>query len=242
MKIRLDKALIDRGLAADSREAQALIGAGKVFVNDTNTVKAGQLIDEKAAIRCKKTSKYVSRGGLKLEHGLSAFAISPAGWTCIDVGASSGGFTDCLLQHGAERVFAVDVNYGQLDWKIRSNPRVVVMERFNARQITRDDLTESVQLAVIDASFISLTQFISPLMALFELGQVRILALIKPQFELSRHKVAQGGVVTDPTLHAEAVKQVVDYLHAQNLIVEEVIESPVLGAKGNREFLLFAHS
>ena len=242
MKIRLDQALIDRGLVSDSKEAQAMIGAGRVFVNDTNTVKAGQLIDEKAAIRCKKTGKYVSRGGLKLEHALSAFTISPAGWTCIDIGASSGGFTDCLLQHGAGKVFAVDVNYGQLDWKIRSNPQVVVMERFNARKITRDDLAESVQLAVIDASFISLTQFVLPLLPLFDLDQIRILALIKPQFELSRQKVAKGGVVTDPALHAEAVTQVVDYLHAQNLTVEEVIESPLLGAKGNREFLLFAHS
>lgn len=242
VKLRLDELLVLRGLAGDLREAQAMIGAGEVYLHENNRIKAGQRVEDSIVLRCRSHGKFVSRGGLKLEAALLHFKISPVGWRCLDVGASSGGFTDCLLQQGAAQVFAVDVGYGQLDWKIRTDPRVVVMERCNARQLSLADFPEAVDLAVIDASFISLTKFIPALIPLFADKRIRIVALIKPQFELPKDKIEKGGIVTSAELHQEAIAKVSSSFLSHGLITEESIPSPILGQKGNREFLIYAHS
>lgn len=214
-----------------------MIGAGEVLVNEQTADKAGVAYPEDIAIRTKQKCRYVSRGGLKLERGLEAFEVDPTGMCCLDVGASSGGFTDCLLQHGAAKVYAVDVAYGQLDWKLRSDDRVVVIERFNARKLQLSDLGEPVQLAVMDTSFISITKIIPALLPLFR-DQAQLIALIKPQFELAQHKVGKGGVVKEPELHQEAIDKIVDFAASLNLLVEGVVTSPILGPKGNTEFLI----
>jgi len=237
LKLRLDELLVLRNLTPDREKARALIGAGEVFVNETRIEKAGHLCNTSAVIRLKEHSPYVSRGGLKLEKGLCFFHIDPTGMICLDVGASTGGFTDCLLQHGARKVYAIDVAYGQLDWKIRQNPAVVVFERFNARRITPDLIGEPIDLAVMDASFISITKLIPPLIPLFH-GRFFLLALIKPQFELARPKVGKGGVVTDPDLHEEAIKSVTGFAQSLGLHSLGTVVSPILGPKGNKEFIL----
>jgi 23S rRNA (cytidine1920-2'-O)/16S rRNA (cytidine1409-2'-O)-methyltransferase len=238
LKLRLDELLLQRNLAHDMENARALIGAGEVFVNETRTDKAGHLCDPAALIRLKERSPYVSRGGLKLEKGLEYFKINPAGMVCLDVGASTGGFTDCLLQHGARKIYAIDVAYGQLDWKIRQNPSVVVIERFNARQITPGLIAEPIDLAVMDASFISITKLIPPLIPLFR-ERFALLALIKPQFELARSKVGKGGVVTDASLHDEAIHGVKVFAQSLGLQALGTVVSPILGPKGNKEFLVY---
>jgi len=214
-----------------------MIGAGEVLVNEQTADKAGVAYPVDIAIRTKQKCRYVSRGGLKLERGLEAFEVDPTGMCCLDVGASSGGFTDCLLQHGAAKVYAVDVAYGQLDWKLRSDNRVVVIERFNARKLQLSDLGEPVQLAVMDTSFISITKIIPALLPLFR-DQAQLIALIKPQFELAQHKVGKGGVVREPELHQEAIDKIVDFAASLNLLVAGVVTSPILGPKGNTEFLI----
>lgn len=218
-----------------------MIGAGEVLVEDQLADKAGLSYPADIAIRTKQKCRYVSRGGLKLERGLDSFDIKIGGMCCLDVGASSGGFTDCLLQYGAAKVFAVDVAYGQLDWKLRSDERVVVIERFNARKLTLSDLGEPVDLAVMDTSFISITKIIPLLLPLFR-DQVRIIALIKPQFELPQYKVGKGGVVRDPELHQEAIEKIQEFARELNLSVEGVVTSPILGPKGNTEFLIYLKS
>ncbi len=239
MKIRLDTLLVARGLAPTRQNAQALIGAGEVFVNQIRADKAGSMFPSDANIEVRDRCRYVSRGGLKLEAGLEKFAVDPAGLTCVDIGASTGGFTDCLLQHGAAKVYAVDVGYGQLAWALRQDPRVVVMERTNARALTADDFSGPIDLAVIDAAFISLKLLIPPLLGLFR-AQAAILALIKPQFEVGKGKVGKGGVVRDPVLHEEVVREILSFCAALGLASQgEVIPSPILGPKGNREFLVF---
>lgn len=215
-----------------------MIGAGEVYVNDEISDKAGKPYPADAEIRVKGKCRYVSRGGLKLEHGLDHFQVSPQDLCCADIGASSGGFTDCLLQHGAARVYAIDVAYGQLDWKIRQDPRVVVMERFNARKIQPADLAEPIELAVMDTSFISITSIIPALLPLFK-DKVRILALIKPQFELPKAKVGKGGVVRDPELHQQAVTKIERFATEHGLVSSGVTPSPILGPKGNTEFLIY---
>ncbi len=241
MKIRLDELLLQRNLVQDRGKARALIGAGEVLVNECRIDKAGCLCDVTATIRIKEHCPYVSRGGLKLEKGLEHFGIDPAGKVCLDVGASTGGFTDCLLQHGARKVYAVDVAYGQLDWKIRQNAAVVVLERCNARQLTPSFFAEPLDLAVMDASFISITKLIPPLLPLF--GQAfALLALIKPQFELPREKVPQGGVVVQEELHEEAIRRVSEFALLCGLRSSGTVASPLLGPKGNREFLIYLHS
>jgi 23S rRNA (cytidine1920-2'-O)/16S rRNA (cytidine1409-2'-O)-methyltransferase len=179
----------------------------------------------------------VSRGGYKLEAGLNFFNIDPAGLACLDIGASTGGFTDCLLQNGAARVYAIDVGYGQLAWELRQDSRVVVMERTNARYLKVSDLKEPVDLCVIDASFISLKLLIPPLLPLFR-RQVSILALIKPQFEVGRTRVGKGGVVRDPALHKEIIDDITAFGESLGLQSRGITESPILGPKGNREFLI----
>ena len=241
MKIRLDKLLLERNLAPTRQKAQALIGAGQVLVNNRPADKAGILVDDTALVEIRESCPYVSRGGYKLAAGLNFFNIKPAGFICLDIGASTGGFTDCLLKKGAHKVYSIDVGYGQLDWKLRQDPRVVVMERTNARYLTRDDIPEPIDLAVIDASFISLKLLIPPLLPLFR-GEKAILALIKPQFEVGRGKVGKKGVVRDPDLHQEVVDKVADFCQTLGLISRGVTPSPILGPKGNREFLIFLTS
>lgn len=236
-KKRLDELVVERGLAISIEKAQGIIGAGLVLVNDEPADKAGMSYANTCAIRLRKKCPYVSRGGLKLEQALSYFSIDLKTLVCADIGASSGGFTHCLLEHGAPKVFAVDVAYGMLDWKMRSDDRVVVMERFNARKLTREDIGEAIDLAVMDTSFISITKIIPALIPLFEDDSVDIVALIKPQFELEKHEV-DGGVVRDPKLHQKAIDKIVDFVTQLGLNFEGPTPSPILGPKGNREFLL----
>lgn len=238
MKQRLDHLLLALRLAPDLEKARALIGAGAVLVNGQLADKAGaQFTAATAEITLKTHCPFVSRGGLKLQAALDAFACQPAGLICADIGASSGGFTDCLLQRGARRVYAVDVAYGQLAWKLRQNPQVIVIERFNARHISQAQIPESLDLAVIDSSFISLTTLIPPLLPLFA-GPVRLIALIKPQYELARNLVPKGGVVRDPLLHDEAIAKIVRFGRSIGLNSLGVVRSPILGPKGNSEFLI----
>jgi len=238
LKARLDQLLIDRNLAQSLTEAQAMIGAGEVYVDDRTADKPGRLYSPTAVLRLKEKCPYVSRGGLKLAKGLSHFHIDVQDKVCIDIGASTGGFTDCLLQHNAREVYAVDVAYGQLAWKIRQDPRVVVVERFNAKNISAKDIHNSdLHLAVMDVSFISITTLLPPLVNLFT-SAVAILALIKPQFELPKNLVGEGGVVTDPALHQQSIDKIIQFAEQMDLKCLGVINSPLLGPKGNREFLI----
>ncbi|MGW8194650.1 MAG: TlyA family RNA methyltransferase [Desulforhopalus sp.] len=241
-KTRLDQIVVDRSLAGDISAARAMIRAGEVYVNDQIADKPGTLFPAHAAIRVREKCTYVSRGGLKLEKGLSHFKISVVDAVCVDIGASSGGFTDCLLHHHAAKVYAVDVAYGQLAWKIRQDPRVVVLERFNARNIDIRDIDFApVDLVVMDVSFISLTTLLTPVFKLFT-GQVAVLALIKPQFELDRSEVAPGGVVVDPTLHDRAIDKIATFVRQAGFHSRGTVASPILGPKGNREFLTYISS
>jgi 23S rRNA (cytidine1920-2'-O)/16S rRNA (cytidine1409-2'-O)-methyltransferase len=238
-KFRLDRLLLTRNLAPTRQKAQALIGAGLVFVEERRIDKAGSLFPEDCRIEVKGDScPYVSRGGLKLAGGLDHFGIDVSGLVCGDVGASTGGFTDCLLQRGAARVYAIDVGYGQLAWKLRSDPRVVVLERTNARHLTPADLPEPFDLAVIDASFISLEILLKPVLALVAAGG-SILALVKPQFEVGREQVGKGGVVRDAALQEAAVARIEEVGRILGLTSLGYCPSPILGPKGNREFLVY---
>jgi 23S rRNA (cytidine1920-2'-O)/16S rRNA (cytidine1409-2'-O)-methyltransferase len=238
-KERLDKILVDRGLVPSRERARALIMAGQVVVNDHLADKAGMQVAVDADIRLKgEDIPYVSRGGLKLEKALDAFGIDVTGLVAIDVGASTGGFTDCLLQHGAARVFAVDVGYGQLAWKLRQDSRVVNLEKTNIRYLEPAALSELPDLAVIDASFISLDKVLPPTIRLVRDGGL-IIALIKPQFEVGKGEVGKGGVVRDERKHQEVIVRVTDLAAGLGLEVRGVTESPILGPKGNREFLIY---
>lgn len=238
MKLRLDRLLQHRSLAPTRQKAQALIIAGQVYVNDQQADKAGTLYPADCHIEIKGNDcPYVSRGGLKLAGGLDFFAIDPTGMTCGDIGASTGGFSDCLLQRGAAKVYAIDVGYGQLAWKLRSDPRVMVMERTNARHLKPADLPEAFDLAVIDASFISLEILLKPIMALVKPGGA-ILALIKPQFEVGKGQVGKGGVVRDPELHTAAIAKIESFADSLDLICHGHCPSDLIGPKGNREFLI----
>ena len=225
-------------MVSSRQRAKAMIMAGKVLVNDRLVTKAGHLVglDERIEIRGTDIP-YVSRGGLKLEGALQQLNLELQNSVCLDVGASTGGFTDCLLQYGAARVYAVDVGYGQLAWKLRQDPRVVVLERTNIRHLPRESIPEPIDLATIDVSFISL-KIVIPVVTSFLKGQAVILALIKPQFEVGRDQVGKGGVVRDPALHQAVIHCLVTHFEASGLICETVIPSPILGPKGNREFFL----
>lgn len=238
MKARLDKLLVERNLAASRQKAQALIGAGQVLVNGATQDKAGHQVDEKCHIEIKQRCPYVSRGGFKLEKGLDFFHIDPSGLICADVGASTGGFTDCLLQNGAAKVYAIDVGYGQLDWSLRQDERVVVMERTNARHLQPGDIPDPLDLAVVDASFISLKLLLPPLLPFFK-DRPKILALIKPQFEVGKGKVGKGGVVRDQSLHDEVLAEITRFATSLGLTSRGITESPILGPKGNKEFLIY---
>jgi 23S rRNA (cytidine1920-2'-O)/16S rRNA (cytidine1409-2'-O)-methyltransferase len=237
MKLRLDKLLVLKELAPTRQKAQALIGAGQVLVDGHPVDKAGSMVSEDCRVTIKESLPFVSRGGLKLAKALDYFNIQPQGYICADIGASTGGFTDCLLQNGAARVYSVDVGYGQLAWKLRQDDRVVVMERTNARHLTSSDFSDKLDLAVVDASFISLKLLLPPLLPLFD-NTVRIVALIKPQFEVGKGKVGKGGVVRDEALHEEVVRDISDFTKSLGLDCQGVVASPILGPKGNKEFLI----
>jgi 23S rRNA (cytidine1920-2'-O)/16S rRNA (cytidine1409-2'-O)-methyltransferase len=238
-KTRLDKLMTDRGLAQSRERARAVIMAGEVYVNGMRADKAGTMVGEECAIEVRGGEcPYVSRGGMKLAGALDALGIDPAGKRCLDVGISTGGFTDCLLQRGAREVVGIDVGYGQLAWKLRSDERVRIVERTNARYITPEMVGEPVDLAVCDVSFISLTQVL-PAIAPCVRGGGEILALVKPQFEVGKGLVGKGGVVRDESLRAGAVKKALDFGRDTMRLTElGQCESPVHGPKGNVEFFV----
>lgn len=237
-KIRLDLALVARGLISSRQRARAMIMAGKVLVDREPVDKPGAPIEEDAEITIKEPDMpYVSRGALKLEEAIKKLEIRMDNLVCLDIGASTGGFTDCLLQHGAARVYAVDVGYGQLAWKLRQDPRVVVIERTNIRHMPAERIPERVDLATIDTSFISL-KLVVPAVLKFMKKNSTILALIKPQFEVGKGKVGKGGVVRDPALHKEVIDDLSDFFKSIGLLCETVIPSPILGPKGNKEFII----
>ena len=238
VKERLDKRVVELGYCSSRERARALIMSGNVLVNDAVVDKAGTRVAVDAAIRVRGGDlPFVSRGGLKLQGGLESFALSLTGRIAMDVGASTGGFTDCLLQHGVARVFAVDVGYGQLAWKLREDPRVVNLERTNIRDLTADQLDATPDLAVIDASFISLEKVLPPTLALLA-GEADIIALIKPQFEVGKGNVGKGGVVRDEQQHAQVIDKIKEFAVALGCEVCHLCESPIQGPKGNREFLI----
>lgn len=234
---RLDLLLVERQLVGSREEGRRKILAGAVLVNDHAVTKAGSLIDLSAQIRVKAASAYVSRGGIKLEKALSEFAIDVKDKTAIDVGASTGGFTDCLLTHGAARVFAVDVGYGQLDWRLRNDPRVVVFEKTNIRYLEPDALPCAADLATIDVSFISL-KLVLPRVKAMLVADGEVVALIKPQFEVGKGKVGKGGVVRSPQEQARVIEEIQGAATGLGYKVHGVTESPLLGPAGNREFLI----
>ena len=243
MKTRLDKLLFERGFANSRERAQALILAGKVLVNGQKIEKSGTDIDVESDIRLLgEDLKYVSRGGLKLEKALAHWKIDVGGKICLDVGASTGGFTDCLLQYHARQVHAFDVGKGQIAWKLRSDPRVIVRDEFNVRHMLSEDLPAGVSLVTVDLSFISLTKVLRPLKrALIERVETPadIVLLVKPQFEAGKGEVGKGGVVRDPEVRSKAVDSVVECANNEGYQVVGSIPSPVPGAKGNQEFLLY---
>jgi len=247
LKLRLDKLLVDRGLAASRERAQALILAGKVLVDDQKVDKAGTQVTAEAVVRLLgEDLKYVSRGGLKLERALEHWQIDVTGKVCLDVGASTGGFTDCLLQHGAGRVIAVDTGYGQMDFKLRQDPRVRLLEKTNARYLTSDVIGQKVDFIAIDVAFISATLVLpSVVNAGFpqspdeRRGRV-VIVLVKPQFEAGREFVSKGGIVRDEAAQLASVEKVRRTLLDMACLSTDVIGSPILGAEGNREFLLRA--
>ena len=238
-KERLDKLILDRGLAPSRERARALIMAGHVVVSDHVADKAGQLVSVDAEIRLRgEILPFVSRGGLKLQKALDEFALDVSGLVVLDVGASTGGFTDCLLQRGARRVFAVDVGYGQLAWKLRTDERVMNLEKTNIRHLEPGKLPEVPDMAVIDASFISLDKVLPNTIRLIK-DDGSIIALVKPQFEVGRGEVGKGGVVRDEKKHREVIISIRSLVENLGFEVRGETESPILGPKGNREFLIF---
>lgn len=238
MKERLDVLLVRNGLAASREKAKAVIMAGSVFVNGQREDKAGTMVDEKAELTVKGNQlKYVSRGGLKLEKAMSHFDITPEGKVCMDVGASTGGFTDCMLQNGAVKVYSVDVGHGQLDWKLRNDARVVCMEKTNIRYVVPEDIGEPPSFVSIDVSFISLTKVLGPVRDLMA-PEGNVVCLIKPQFEAGREKVGKKGVVRDPKVHEEVIRKVMSYAQSIGFLCRELEFSPIKGPEGNIEYLL----
>jgi len=242
---RVDVALVERGLCDSREKAQRAVLAGQVRINDRLARKSSDSVREQDQLVLITPERYVSRGGRKLEHALQHFHLSVAGWTALDLGASTGGFTDCLLQHRAKKVFAVDVGHGQLAWKLRQDPRVVVMEKTNARTLTAAAFPppfEPVDLGVIDCSFISLKKILRPAIALLKPAG-KVVALIKPQFEAGRAEADRGaGVITDPAIHQRVLEELAAFVRTEpalpGLIWQGVTESPILGPAGNKEFLV----
>ncbi len=237
MRVRLDQLLVMSSLAESREKAKAAIMAGIVYVNGQKATKAGMQVDQDAEIEVRgKALPYVSRGGLKLEKALEVFGVDPSGWVAVDVGASTGGFTDCLLQNGARRVYAVDVGYGQLDWKLRGDPRVVVMERTNIRHVDPASFPEKADLAVIDVSFISLVKIFGVVLSLLK-DDGQVIALIKPQFEAGKEHVGKRGVVRDPAVHRQVLLNLSAELQECGAGLIALDFSPVTGPEGNIEYL-----
>ena len=238
-KLRLDKLMFQKGLAESREKARAMIMAGLVFVDDRKVVKAGHLFSESAAICLKEPElPFVSRGGLKLEGAIKHFQVNVESLVLLDIGASTGGFTDCLLKRGAERIIAIDVGYGQFAWKLRQDPRVTVLEKTNIRYVTPDKLDVLAHGAVIDVSFISLKLVIPPVSRLLT-DHAFIVALIKPQFEAGKGKVGKGGVVRDPAVHQSVIAELTGFCQLSEWSVQGVVPSGLLGPKGNHEFFIY---
>ena len=239
MKVRLDVLLVNRGLAKSREQAKAIIMEGKVFVKGQREDKAGSMFEEAAPIEIHgQKLRYVSRGGLKLEKAVAHFDLGLEGKVCMDVGSSTGGFTDCMLQNGAVKVYAVDVGTNQLDWKLRSDPRVVCMEKTNIRYVTPEDIADVLDFASVDVSFISLTKVLVPARELLRDGG-RMVCLIKPQFEAGREKVGKKGVVRDPKVHEEVIHKVIDFALENGFSVHNLSYSPIKGPEGNIEYLVY---
>jgi len=240
LKVRLDKLLVERGITPTRERAKALIMSGAVLVGDNRVDKAGALIASDAAITVKgNDNPYVSRGGLKLKGALSEFGISVRGRVAFDVGVSTGGFTDCLLQEGTRKVYAIDVGYGQLAWKLRQDDRVILFERTNIRYFSGDGIVDDIDIVTVDVSFISLKLVLPVVVNLINEG-CAILALIKPQFEAGREEVGKKGVVRDPAVHAKVIDGIIALCEELNLAVQGVCESPITGPAGNKEFFIYA--
>ena len=235
-KKRADLLLVEKGLAASRTQAQALILSGRVYTGEVRIDKPGIRLETETPLSVRETLPYVSRGGVKLHSALENFGIDPAGARCLDVGASTGGFTDCLLQYGAAHVFAVDVGYGQLDWKLRNDDRVTVLERTNFRHIDDGALPHDLDIAVVDVSFISL-RLIFPRLGTFLRKNASVVTLIKPQFEAGKEKVGKGGIVRDPEVHGEVVREVLQAAEDLGFTPLATMESPIKGVTGNVEFL-----
>jgi 23S rRNA (cytidine1920-2'-O)/16S rRNA (cytidine1409-2'-O)-methyltransferase len=239
LKTRLDKLLVERGLVESREKAHALVIAGRVLVNGQKIEKPGAQVAGDAAVRLLgEPMRYVSRGGFKLEAALEAFGIGLPGKICLDIGASTGGFTDCMLQRGAVRVYAVDVGRGQMDWRLRNDPRVVLVEKLNARRLSPADIPEPADLVAVDVSFISATLIVPRLPAVMK-RPGDCVVLVKPQFEVGRGQVGRGGIVHDPELHAAAVRKVRGAAEEAGFVAAGYLPSPIPGAEGNQEFLLY---
>src|SRR5438477_3412897 len=236
-KLRLDQFLVEKGLFASREQAQRAVMAGEIKVGTRIAVKASQFLDSEAAVTVKPTRKYVGRGALKLEGALDHFKIDMHGKIALDIGASTGGFTDCLLQRGAAKVYSVDVGHGQLAWKLRNDPRVIVIEKLNARFLSRERVPEDVDLCVVDVSFISLTLILPRAFELITEKGV-IVALIKPQFELQREDVGRGGIVREAALHEKAQQKIVKFVDEAKYRVVSLVPSPITGTDGNQEFFI----
>jgi len=241
-KERVDKLLVDRGLVESRAKAQALIMAGLIYVGTQRVEKAGQTLATDCDLIVKgQDHPWVSRGGMKLAKALDQFAIDPSGWTAVDIGASTGGFTDVLLANNAAKIYAVDVGHGQLAWKLRNDPRVVVLEKVNARHLTEAEIPDALDLVVCDASFIGLQTVLPAALSLTK-ATAKAVALIKPQFEVGPGQVGKGGVVREPELHQAVVERITAWFNSlPNWSVMGVTESPILGPEGNKEFLIAAH-
>lgn len=240
MKERLDVLLVNRGLAESREKAKAVIMAGQVFVNGNREDKAGSTFDpDKSQIEVKGSSlRYVSRGGLKLEKAVECFGLRFDGMTCMDIGASTGGFTDCMLQNGAEKVYAIDVGRGQLAWKLRQDPRVICMEKTNFRYVTSEQVPEQIDFASADVAFISLKLILGPAYALLR-EEASMVCLIKPQFEAGREKVGKKGVVRDRSVHKEVIGEIADFARKTGFVILGLDHSPIKGPEGNIEYLLY---
>ena len=241
MKERLDILIVNKGLAASREKAKAIIMSGIVYVDGQKEDKAGSMFEETANIEVRgATLKYVSRGGLKLEKAMTHFGVELKDKICMDVGSSTGGFTDCMLQNGAVKVYAVDVGHGQLDWKLRNDPRVVCMEKTNIRYVTQEDIEDKINFSSIDVSFISLTKVLGPVKALLA-DDGQIVCLIKPQFEAGREKVGKKGVVREKSTHLEVIQMVMAYAAEIGFEIRNLEFSPIKGPEGNIEYLLYLH-
>ena len=238
MKERLDVLLVKKGLAPSREKAKTMIMEGNVFVENQREDKAGATFDSECQIEIRGTTlKYVSRGGLKLEKAMAKFDVSLEGAVCMDIGASTGGFTDCMLQNGATKVYAVDVGYGQFAWKLRQDPRVVCMEKTNIRYVTPEDIADALDFASVDVSFISLTKVLGPARALLK-EDGEMVCLIKPQFEAGREKVGKKGVVRDPAVHREVIERVFAFAKEIGFYIKNLDFSPIKGPEGNIEYLM----